>query len=123
MIMEKQSIGDLIFYRNPNNMTVPESSKIATSVPTYTGSALFQWEAVLSGTEVVLEWEWMSFTEFDAIRTMFLSTSVYVWVSRYNLLSFNVVIVGLTGTLVENALSNVAYRKNIVCTLNIRSQV
>lgn len=121
MIMTKQSIGGLTFFRNPKSMTPPESKITTAELATYTGNALFLWPAILEGVKPQLKWEWMIESDFQALRAMQLTLSAYLWTTGTAFGNFNVVIVGLEGELVEHALTYLPYRENVVCTLNIRS--
>lgn len=123
MFMEKQSLGDVIFSNNPKNHGLPEPKKTISNVPTYSGSAVFQWAALLAGTEVVLTWDWMLADEYDSIRAMCISMDTYVWQSQFKGYSFNVIPGNINGVLLDHALDNVPYRKNVTLPLNIRSMV
>lgn len=123
MLMDKQSIGSVVFYRNPNTMNPPDSKKTVAVVDTYSGSAVFQWEDILQGTNVTLGWDWMSKSEYELLRDMYLTTDTYNWVSRYNSQIYTVLLTNINGRLIEDGLDNVAYRKEVTLELNIRSLV
>lgn len=123
MITTRQSIGDLTFVNNPNIQTPPEAKKITAAVATYKSSAVFQWEAILSGTLVELTWDWMYEWEYQLLRTMALTTGQYEWDTTHNDVLFNVIVYSPNGTYLKNAIANSPFRQNVSCTLNIRSQV
>ena len=120
--MALQSIGDLTFAIDPNLMDIPESKKSVATVDTYTGSVIFQWDAILEGVEVELKWNWMTLAFYTALRTKYLTTDAYVWDPDTGD-TYNVIMINLDGSYFEEALSKIAYRKDITLRLSIRSLI
>lgn len=89
---------------------------------TYGGSAIFEWDAILSGTKVVLEWNFMPSGMYKQLRTQYLQTGVeFDWNPQTGGNRYNVRITDLTGQYFGNVLHEGAFRRNVKMTLNIRN--
>jgi hypothetical protein len=117
-----QSLGGYTFYWNPDRMTIPEKQKVVSVVETYGGSAVFEWAAILQGTRVELEWEFMPDGMYKMLRILYLQTGVtMVWNPEIGGNTYNVKIIGLAGEYFTTVHHEGSYRRNIKMTLDIRS--
>lgn len=111
----------------PDEMTIPEAMKTIAVVPTYSGSAIFQWDATLEGARVSMKWDFMSLVQYDALRAIYLSSNEVSWVTGVEVdetpVIYNVVPIGLTGSYFQVHLDDLAYRENVEMVLDIRSQI
>jgi hypothetical protein len=113
-------LGDYGFEWNPDKLTVPESKKTVAVQDTYNGSALFQWTAVLEGTQVDLQWEWMSVGMYNSLRALYLGTGEIRWIAGAAQ-AFMCVPTRLDSTYFETALDDIAYRKEVSLRLSLRT--
>lgn len=116
-----QSLGGYTFYWNPDKMTIPEKKKTFSRVETYTGSAIFEWSAILEGTVVTLEWGFMPKGMYNALRAKYLQTgTVFVWNPDTGGNTYNVRIQDLTGEYHEVVHHGGAWRQKVKLLLDIR---
>ncbi len=118
-----QRIGSTIFTWDPDMMTIPESKKTVSRVATYAGSAIFQWSDFIEGTEITLKWDLMPAAQYSALRSKYLTTDTYEWnpgLSGGE--TYNVKIIDMSGSYVEVLHDDIAYRKDVVIVLDIRSK-
>jgi hypothetical protein len=115
-----QGLNGYIFPVNPLKVTLPESKKTVSIVETYTGSAIFQWEAFLEGTIVELWWKWMTAEQYEQLRTIYLALDSVVW-DQTSTKAYTVLVTKLEGEYVEAGLEDQAYRFEVKLELNIRS--
>jgi hypothetical protein len=118
----QQKLGGYTFYWDPDNMTIPEKQKQVAVADTYGGSAIFEWAALLEGTQVQLEWDMMPKGMYKQLRTMYLQTGVtFVWDPNTGGNTYTVVIEKLEGAYMGTVLHEGQFRQNVKLTLNIRS--
>ena len=116
-----QRLGGYTFTWDPDIMTIPESKKTVGRVKTYSGSAIFQWDAILEGTEVTLKWNLMPSHQYENLRLKYLSTDIIEWVPGVGSGSFYVAVINLEGEFIEVLNADISYRENVVLQLEIRS--
>jgi hypothetical protein len=116
-----QRLGGYTFTWDPDIMTIPESKKTVGRVKTYSGSAIFQWDAILEGTEVTLKWNLMPSPQYENLRLKYLSTDIIEWVPGVGSGSFYVAVINLEGEFIEVLNADISYRENVVLQLEIRS--
>ena len=116
-----QRLGGYTFTWDPDIMTIPESKKTVGRVKTYSGSAIFQWDAILEGTEVTLKWTLMPSPQYENLRLKYLSTDIIEWVPGVGSGSFYVAVINLEGEFIEVLNADISYRENVVLQLEIRS--
>ena len=118
----QQTLGGYQFFWDPDNMGIPEKQKTVAVAETYGGSAFFEWEAILEGTRVQLEWDFMPKGMYKQLRTMYLLTGQdYVWDPNTGGNTYTVRIEKLEGAYFGTVHHEGAYRQNVKLTLNIRS--
>lgn len=110
------------FPENPQTIDLIESKKTVAKVETYSGGAIFQWDATIQGTTVVLKWDDISEAFYTALRAKYVSTDIVVFDPK-NGSTYNVIVEDLVGTYVQYGLEDIPHRKGIELTLNIRSTV
>ena len=117
-----QTLGGYTFYWNPDVMTIPEKKKTVALTTTYGGSAVFEWEAILQGTKVVLEWNFMPSGMYKKLRQQYLNVdTVYEWNPEVGGNTYNVRIVELKGEYFGTVHAEGDYRRNIKLTFDVRS--
>ncbi len=117
-----QSLGGYTFFWDPDRMGIPEKKKTVSVVPTYGGSAIFEWAAILQGTRVELEWEFMPKGMYSTLRELYLQTSTsFIWDPATGGNTYNVQIESLKGEYFITGLHGHAYRRAVKMVLNIRS--
>ena len=117
-----QTLGGYTFYWNPDKMSIPEKRKSVSSVRTYGGSAVFEWAAIMQGTVVRLEWNFLPKGMYNALRDMYLQTGVtFVWDPEVGGNTYNVKIVSLSGTYHEVVHHGGSWRQKVLMTFDIRS--
>jgi hypothetical protein len=121
-----QSLSGYTFEWDPDETSMPYSSKTVAEVQTFGGTELFEWEASIVGKEVVLKWDHMEVGMFNALRRRYLVMgTTYVWDPDIGGNTFNVVIKDFSGKYLRNFTENssyVNYRENVVMVLSIRSR-
>ena len=117
-----QKLGGYTFYWNPDKMSIPEKHKVVAIERTYGGSAIFEWDAILEGTRVTLEWKYMPKGQYNALRDMYLQTGVtFVWNPETGGNTYNVKIASLIGEYHEVVHHGGAWRQRVKMLLDIRS--
>jgi len=117
-----QSLGGYTFYWNPDKMSIPEKKKRVSRVTTYGGSAIFEWAAILQGTQVTLEWTYMPKGMYAALREMYLQTGTgFTWDPKVGGTKFGVVITDLAGEYHEVVNHGGSYRQRVKLALDIRT--
>lgn len=118
----EQILGSYAFYWDPDKMDIPEKQKDVAEEETYGGSAIFEWAAILEGTQVKLEWDFMPKGMYKALRELYLNTGQnYIWNPQVGGNTYNVRIAELTGQYFGTVNAEGAFRKNVKMTLSIRS--
>ena len=118
-----QSLGGYTFQWNPDDMTMPYSEKTVSEVISFSGTQLFEWTASIVGKEVILSWDYMSNGQYNALRRRYVETGTqYVWDPDIGGTTFNVIIKSLEGSYFKHLSEDIAYRKNVVMTLSLRSK-
>lgn len=121
MTISAQTLNGHTLEYNPTKMSSPESKKSVSPQETYTGSAIFTFGTYLQGQQVTLEWDGMSETEYQALRTIYLMTGPVVW-TLGNSWSYNVVVLSFEGDYIEHQiLYDAPFRINCKMVLDIRS--
>lgn len=120
--MDKMILDSYTFPENPQEMDLLESKKVVAKVDTYSGGAIFQWDATIQGVSVALSWDNMSETFYQNLRTKYLSTSSVVFDPK-NGSTYNVIVEELSGRYIQYGLEDIPHRKNVELILNIRSTV
>lgn len=118
--MANQSLGSYTFMHDPEEMTIPESKKTVSTVDTYSGSAVFQWPALIEGQEVELAWNLMTAEQYEELRALYISTEVIVWNPQY-LGTYEVIVTRLEGKYLSCVFNDKPYRFKVKLVLNIRS--
>lgn len=118
-----QTLGGYTFYWDPDVMSIPEKQKTVAVTQTYGGSALFEWEAILQGTKVVLEWNFMPKGMYKKLRQQYLNTAtIYEWNPQTGGNTYNVRMVGLEGQYFGTVQHEGLYRRNVKLTFDVRSK-
>ena len=115
-------LGSYTFYRNPHTLSIPETKKPVSVVETWGGSAIFQWDALISGQSIEMTWPGMEASMYEELRTLYLEDDSVVW-NPQNGSTYNVIVTNLEGEYIEAGHAESPYRKNVMMTLNIRSAV
>jgi len=119
-----QSLGGYTFYWNPDKMSIPEKKKNFSRVTTYGGSAIFEWAAILQGTQVTLEWNYMPKGMYKALRLLYLQTgTTFTWNPEIGGTTYSVRINDLTGEYHEVVNHGGYYRQRVKLVLDIRTTV
>lgn len=113
-------LGSYTMEFDPDEMDIPEAKKTVAGVDTYTGSAVFQWPAIIQGQLVTLRWNWVSIAQYNAMNAMYLSMDTVTWNPQYAG-TYQVIIESFKGTYFEVHLDDLAYREEVEMVLNIRS--
>lgn len=117
-----QSLGGYTFYWDPDKMGIPEKKKDVSRVKTYGGSAVFEWEAILQGTLVPLEWNFMPKGMYNALRAMYLQTGqTFVWDPDTGGNTYNVKILDCSAEYHEVLNHGGPWRQKVKLILDIRS--
>ena len=117
-----QTLGGYTFYWNPDVMSIPEKQKDVAVTKTYGGSAVFEWDAILEGTQVQLEWSMMPNGMYKKLRTQYLQTgTLFVWDPETGGNTYNVRIVKLEGSYFTTVHHEGGLRRNVKLTFDIRS--
>jgi hypothetical protein len=118
----QQKLGGYTFYWDPDVMTIPEKQKTVAVADTYGGSAIFEWDAILQGTKVQLEWDMMPKGMYKKLRTQYLQTGVtFVWDPNTGGNTYTVKIEKLEGAYMGTVHHEGQFRQNVKLVLNIRS--
>lgn len=120
--MDKITLGSYTFTENPQRMTLVESYKDVATVKTYGGTAVFQWDATIAGKDVDLEWDNLSETMYDQLRTLYVDDSTVVF-DPQNGNTYNVIVKNLEGKYINYGLEDIPVREDVTLTLHILSQV
>lgn len=116
-----QSLGEYTFYWNPDKMSIPEKKKDFSRVKTYGGSAIFEWAAIVKGTVVTLEWNFMPKSQYEALRAMYLQTgATFVWDPETGGNTYNVRIQDLAGEYHEVVHHGGKWRQKVKLAFDIR---
>ena len=119
MILDSYSFPNL-----PGSTTLIEEDKISASVLTQSSVVYFSWGMSIKGKTLVLTWAGMTTVEFDALQTKYAADVQVVFdPEQGDAKTYNVEIVGLTGTYHMSVLDSATYRTNIVMNLLIMSEV
>ena len=121
MSLTLYQLGSYTFALNPIEMDILESKKEVAEVKTYTGSSVFQWDALISGESVTMYWPTMTLTMYAQLRTLYLSASEIAFVPGDGY-TYQVIVTDLNGEYFKYLTGATAYRKEVKLTLNIRSQ-
>lgn len=116
----KHVLGAYTFEWNPQQMTIPDSTKVVAEVDTLNGSELFQWPATIIGQTINLYWRLMSVTMYNSLRALYVLPDKVIWNPQY-LGTYEVVITELEGKYLEVILDDNGYRSDVNMKLNIRS--
>lgn len=115
-----QSLGSVTFTFNPDRQSIPQIRKTVASVPTYEGSAIFQWSGTWEGSQILLEWDFLPSAQYDSLYALYLGTDELVYDTDTGGDKYTVIPVDMTGTYFETALEDLSYRKDVKLTLEIR---
>jgi hypothetical protein len=116
-----QELGTYDFYWDPDRMTIPEKQKTVAVADTYGGSAIFEWAAILEGTRVKLEWDYMPKGMYTQLRLMYLQTgTLFEWNPNTGGNTYDVFIEKLEGAYMGTVLHEGQFRQNVTLILNIR---
>lgn len=89
---------------------------------TYGGSAIFEWDALLVGTQVVLEWNFMPKGMYKKLREQYIQTGVdFEWNPQTGGNRYTVRMVDLEGDYFGTVHHEGDFRRNVKLTLSIRS--
>ena len=117
-----QKLGGYTFYWDPDIMYIPEKKKDVAVSETYGGSAIFEWDAILAGTKVILEWNFMPKGMYKKLREQYIQTGVeFDWNPQTGGNRYNVRITDLVGQYFGTLLHEGAFRRNVKMTFSIRS--
>jgi hypothetical protein len=120
--MDKQVLGSYTFWRNPDKFTIPKSSKVFATVPTFTDEAYFSWGMFLVGQRIVLEWDWMTSDMFDELQDILETDAAVVWDPQTDV-TYDVQVLELDGTYVEKSLLDADWRRAVRLSLMIVGEV
>jgi hypothetical protein len=120
MVVASHILGTYTMDFNPDSMDIPEKEKTVSTVDTYSGSAIFQWPAIIEGVLVTLEWDWMSIAQYNALNALYLSTDTISWNPQYAGI-YQVIVSKFSGKYIKVNLNDIAYRAKVKMVLNIRS--
>jgi hypothetical protein len=112
-------LGALTLAWDPDLWTIPDAKQVVMEQETYTSHFMFLFGAKIIGKKIVLEWEWMSQEQFDAMDDLFQADVPLLWnpeeVSDPR--TFMVEFAGLDGSLFDVALWDQSNRKDVKATL------
>jgi hypothetical protein len=119
-------LGTYTFTDNPEEFIDIIAQKHSASVDTYTTVAYFSWGMLIDGKEIILEWDYMSKAQFDALDTLYQADTATVFDpqdGKGN--TYNVEITNLEGQYFVSPEVTGArdYRKNVKMSLLILSEV
>lgn len=120
--MDKMTLGSYTFTENPQRVDLVESVKDVATVKTYTSTAVFQWDPTVAGLDVALDWDNLSETMYNELRTLYLSDSTVVF-DPQNGSTYNVIVKSLEGSYFMAALEDIPHRENVTLTLHVISEV
>jgi len=120
--MDKMILGGYTFTWNPEKCTVPRKTKSSSTVETYSGAVYFSWGTLIAGQMISLEWDWLDEAQWDEFQTLLEADAEVVWNPRTGT-TYNVEISKLQGTYQAKSLTDAAYRRNVVLSLIIISEV
>ncbi len=115
-----QVLGGYEFIDDPERMPIPEEKKTVAVVGTYGGTAVFQWEPMVAGQQVTLEWTLMEVAQYEALRALYLSQDAVSWVPGDGK-SYGVVVVDLSGKYADAIFHHKPYRFDVKLILLILS--
>jgi len=118
--MGSMKLGGYTFEWDPDKWTIPKSTKSQAWVKTYTGVEFFSWGLSIAGKQIDLEWEWMSEAQFEVLTALYEQDVAFTWVPGDGN-SYLVELLRLTGEYFEVVGLDLAYRKNVVLSLLVRS--
>lgn len=118
--MSAHTLGGYTFDYDTKNMSIPEKIKPVSTVNTYTGSAIFQWPALIKGSEVTYFWNVMPVDQYNSLKALYESPDTISWNPQY-LGVYQVIVTKFKGQYMDVALNEQPYRVDVELTLNIRS--
>lgn len=117
-------LGDYTFEWVPDEMSIPETKKTVSVVPTYGGSAIFQWAPIIQGSQVTMKWNFTSIAQYNALRLEYLKSEMITWTTEGSPpIVYNVIVVNLTGKYFKVHLDDLEYREDVELILDIRGTV
>lgn len=120
--MDKMVLGAYTFSWNPEKCTVPRETKSSSVVETYGGAVYFSWGTLIAGQKINLEWDWLQEAQWDELQTLLEADAEVVWDPQTGP-TYNVEIAGLKGDYQDKSLIDADYRRNVVLSLVIISEV
>lgn len=72
-------LGTYEFYWEPTKATKPDYCREIAYVTTFTSVAFYDFGLRIIGQEILLEWDWMPISQYEALRAMFLSGENQSW--------------------------------------------
>lgn len=115
-----QTLGGYAFEDDPERMPIPEAKKTVAAVDTYSGTAVFQWPAIIAGQQVTLEWTLVEVAQYEALRAIYLSHDPVEWLPGDGK-SYQVVVADLTGKYADALFHHKPYRFDVELVLLILS--
>jgi len=116
-------LGSYTFTQNPcEPMPVITEERRAESIKTLGGVAFFSWGTFIAGQEVPLNWTSMPTAQYTQLLSLLNADVQLVW-DPENGSTYNVEILSLSGDYHLDASAGAAYRKNVIMTLLIISEV
>jgi hypothetical protein len=106
----------------PDRWTIPKADKFTGRTLTWSSAGFFSFGSSIIGKEIVLEWDWMSREQFDALDAIVQADTQVAWVTGYYGDAFNVEILGLDGEYFEVTAYEFPWRRNVKLTMMIMSQ-
>lgn len=120
--MDKMVLGAYTFSWNPEKCTVPHETKSSSVVETYGGAVYFSWGTLIVGQKINIEWDWLQEAQWDELQTLLEADAEIVWDPQTGS-TYNVEVADLRGDYQDKSLIDAAYRRNVVLTLIIISEV
>jgi hypothetical protein len=116
-------LGALTLAWDPDKWTIPDARHVISEVDTYSSNVIFFYGEKIVGKQIVLEWEWMSQAQFDALDVLYQADLPVVWdlEEPTDPRTFTVEIENLEGELFDVALWDLPHRRNVKVSLLILS--
>ncbi len=113
-------LGVYTFPWRPDRFTPPDAYRQISSVDTFTSNVVFEYGNKIIGKQIVVEWEWMSAAQFDALDVLYQANAPLMWdLEVVGQPTFTVEIVKLDGELFDVAHWDLSFRRKVQMTLLI----
>jgi len=113
-------LGAYTFAWRPDRWTPPDAYRQISSVDTFTSNVVFEYGNKIIGKQIVVEWDWMSAAQFDALDVLYQANVSLVWdLEVVGQPTFTVEIISLNGELFDVTHWDRPFRRKVQMTLLI----